>query len=407
MEVILRLKYDLLHNKIITDSPPSLQQLSRLVIAINLWSKDVFDKKIEPQKQIQENVLLLPIAESFKESVALMAEFLGEQISELHTAICQKIINIKGNWLALRNLIHWTSEGTVDKKNTFEAFADCENLEFITRLEIALTFHLEDQINGLSAQLPSDLDRIVAFGWDPRNHPAMDGEKSYFELLHSHNINYVTSFISALGMKNDLNCYYCWQHLTDQQKFECERDRYFWSAVSLNVFIFLFTKLDAVQKLTVLQLRDEYLYNRLLNAFLDLRWFSFFEIGIKEFHYYLSTARLLLLLNACIKKALSTFAYKKKYTQACVTLIEYLNERMLATSSSLDIDTASRIVSTLIYNNEEKLLHSFIQSLTNELSMSVLDSNILFLSSVSFESNDNDNRLHFTLQPRQFCCGIL
>ena len=134
MKAILNLQYDIVHDKIICDSPPLLKQLTTVKTATNLWyPENEFNQWYcsANQKKIQDKVPSLTIPKTLKESVALMAELVEDQLSQLNYLV-HNVISFSSYWFILKKSIHWTTEGTIDKRRTLEAFADCEELDLET-----------------------------------------------------------------------------------------------------------------------------------------------------------------------------------------------------------------------------------------------------------------------------------
>ena len=62
-------------------------------------------------------------------------------------------------------------------------------------------------------------------------------------------------------------------------------------------------------------------------VFLDLRWFSFFQLCLDEVSNTLEPVCVLYLLSVCLEVLAAKFAYKAKYKQVCVNVIHLLNNK--------------------------------------------------------------------------------
>ena len=197
MEKFLNFQYDLLQNKIIYDSPPSRRQLSTVKVSINVWyEENVFENwdvaqtnNIQNwnmvQRNVQDKVPSLTIPKTLKEALALMAELIGNELKVLFQKLLIFIIEFPRDWHFLKKGIYWTTQGTIDKKRTLEAFADCEDLELATRFEIAQMFFLKKHINELALKLPPNfIPKLDDFNYASlREMPGVSTAREHFGIL--------------------------------------------------------------------------------------------------------------------------------------------------------------------------------------------------------------------------------
>ena len=363
MEVILNLKYDFVHNKIIYNVIPSLRHLATVRIAINLWyEEEVIEKWNTTQRTIEGKVPSLTIPESLKEKIALMAELIGQQLDNLSSIVSRRL-NFQSKWHLLHKEIYWTAEGTIDKKRTFEAFTDCEELDLETRFAIASDFYLEDRINALSVQLP-----LNYFEWNENyfyslsEMAGLSTARKHFGLLPWTVPNYYRCCIYDDSV-TEMQYYFYWQHFTEETKNEFILDLYN-PCASEDVILFLVTQHNDLQKQQLLQ--SESTLCDLLDALLDLRWFPFFVACINEVSGILDTHTVLRLLLTCVRQLDSTFAYRIKYARVCANLIRLLNNKEAINDYCLSDYDMRRIVCILLKVEEIKCLESFLEWLSVE-----------------------------------------
>ena len=366
METISNLKYSLLHNKIIYDFPSRLQDLATVKVACNLWyeQEDIGIGNNELQRKIQRKIPLLEIPKSLKEDVALMAELSGNEINEL-SKVVDRTMNFTNQWLLLRGRIYWTSEATIDKKRTVEAFADCKDLDLGTRFEIALEFYLDDRINSLSIRLPPDYVKNNGIRY-PSLYimNSVSTARKHFGISSWTSSNYTERFMKALKRNNEIECHFYWQCLTKQEKSEFAWGLLHHCENRQNIFLHVFTDLEQDQKLQLL--RNEYLVCCLLRALLDMRWIKFFSIGTKEMGHCLRSFYFLTIIEIGLEKLIVSYVYKKKYRQVCVLLIKCLNNENSASFRRHNCHIIQSIMSTLVENEESYLINVFLDSMSTE-----------------------------------------
>ena len=79
---------------------------------------------------------------------------IGDQLTLFRRSLPDSLNEVKCG--LMKDKMHWTSQGTIDKKSTVQALADATDLDVETRFQIAVTFRLEDRVNQLSSQMPTD-----------------------------------------------------------------------------------------------------------------------------------------------------------------------------------------------------------------------------------------------------------
>ena len=363
METIFNLKYNLLHNKIIHNSPPSLRHLATVKAAINLWYEEkVITEWNDAQRNIQDKVPLLEIPKSLQENVAFKAELVGDQLYKFDE-IVYKCIHFRSHWHVLQIKIHWTGEGTVDKKRTLEVFTFSTELDLETRFKIAVEFYMEDRINALAVQLPSnfvvkDENKFSSL----YEMPGVSAAREHFGILSWTAPNYYDCFVDDETL-NELQMIFYWQQLTEQDKLDFILDLYN-PCYTDDVYLFLVTQPDTEQKIQVLQ--RENVICKLLETFLNLRWFPFFASYLNEMSDILELNFVLSLLCTCVYNLKLAFAYKTNYAQTFYRLIELLKSKRLKDNSLLDFYDMSTTVSILLRNEDKKFLEAFLACVTVE-----------------------------------------
>lgn len=370
MKTFSNVKYDLVHNKIIHTSPPSLKHLSAIKIAISFWyakpvvkereyfraSEDEILNDYYLQEEIHEKIPSLTIPETLKVDVALMTELVSEQLSKL-TDIIEKVKDFPKKWFVLQNKICWTIQGTADIKRTAEAFADCEDVDLESRFKIALEFYLEEQINALSVQLPPFYvkDNEIDLTRNKYNESSLDftslyemetvsTARNHFGIKARPATNYKKA---ALSGSNELACQYYWQKLTEQEKFEVTEALYTLYHYNRHPNIFMFYTLQLNEEQKVAFMKSGFFTYNLLYALLDMQWFSFFVDFLNEVSHLLRIEYLLTIFWECIKKMGCTFAFQKKFVPVCTKLIRLYKERSVPVPSLIwasVVDNAERLI---------------------------------------------------------------
>ena len=229
MEEFLNLNYDWAHSKIICESPAKPYQFETAKSVLNLWYGALPDlNRISKTVREVQNRIELILPETCQNYAKQIAELVGEQLTELI-----KLLNLKNlltenqiSWHFMKDKLHWTLQGSINKKSTAEALAGAIDLNVETRFRIAVTFCLEDRINSLSVYLPTNYvetrrdDLLVIGAMDvdsiARKHFHIKSPASDFtEYFQGH---YSSHFTKALREKNDLASAYFWQFLTEQNK---------------------------------------------------------------------------------------------------------------------------------------------------------------------------------------------
>ena len=108
-------------------------------------------------RELQQRVALLELPETCKNGVSIKAELIGEQVIEIEGLLPDKFYCVnQTKWHFMKAKLHWTWEGTIDKKSTAEAFVDSTDLNAKERFQVAIKFCLEDRINSLSIHMPTN-----------------------------------------------------------------------------------------------------------------------------------------------------------------------------------------------------------------------------------------------------------
>ena len=366
METIFNLKYDIVCNNIIYDSPLPLRQLASVKIAINFWNKEKVIKKWEvAHRRIQGKVPSLTIPKCLKENLALMAELVGDQLNNFDELV-KEILNFRKKWQLLKELIHWTTQGTINKKRTLETFADCKELLLKTRFKLALKFYLENQINSLSVKLsPSFI-----YEFDEIRFPSLyelkgaSTARQHFGILSGTVPDYLESFSDDVMIKHEIKYHFYWQQLTEQEKRHYALSLY--NPYELpDITLFVFTQHE--KELNVLLLQNKSAIRKLLVALLDLRWLPFFVACMNEISSLLKPKSVIKLLYACVGKLDSTFAYKPNYAQECARLAQLLYSKKTDINDTLDTRyNINRIVILLFKHKEWNSLEVFFRCLIAE-----------------------------------------
>ena len=372
METLQTLKYDWLHSKLVLDSPPTLFQQATVKIASNAWLEEetyvylLRDSHI-PIYDIILNVVtnkirFLNLPKKVKNAVAEMTELVGEQLSA--------VLRVVSDFLGCRNLwkdkIYWTAQGTIDKRRTAEALADSADLDVETRLKVAVVFYLEDRINSLSIQMPNDYYDRNSEWFEKFNDIAdMDGvtiAKKHFNISKQSQDTYERMFEKMLKTRNDLGCGYYWQLLTEDEK----RDAlYFNHEIALYTHgLFLFIHRSEERRLEFLQ-NDRNCFRILCELSTRIEWFPIFYATVRvDVLKLLNETYLNCLLTASVDRVQWTVAFKNKYAEICVVLVEFLLSFPSLSSDSNECIMES--LNNLLEENEKELVKYCLQSLRIE-----------------------------------------
>lgn len=368
MDDILNLKFDLARNKIISNSPPSLQQVATVQIGVKLWHAEVIKifNFYEHQRMVQDNLSLLIMPKSLKDKVAQILELIGEQLFRLCRSM-EKIFEFRARWLLLRSRICWTSQCTIDKQSTAKNFADCEDLALETRFEIALEFCLETHIEALYRKFSRDyIKRVRDFAWHVPSLWVMESSSGIhvrfpLKLMHYYQFHF---YIWRFG-NSDIVRFIFWEKLAAYEKREIVNALSNFYCGCPEIVLFLFTLLNTEQKLDYLQNRK--LAFNLLKALLDLIWFPDFVDCIREMTSFLDANSKLLLLHSCIRVNLwFKLTYKNKYADICEMLVQQLlldncKSAAFRLFHSFDCQILKNIVITLLKTEEFSLLKTFLK----------------------------------------------
>ena len=398
METLLDLKFDLAHNKIIVGSPPSLKQLTSVRVAVNLWYEEEIDKwdVEELQTQVQGKVPPLTIPETLKGNIALMSELVGDQLDKFTTSL-EEILNFPAKWRILQNRIHWTSQGTIDMKSTAESFADCEVVDIVTRFKIAVEFYLNDRLDALYDDLPLSYIKNLK-GMDFPSLCVMFGHDIVSKLPRQLRARFPPDFRKRFKLileeSNKVVCHFYWQLLGDNIKRIILQEFSEVYYKQPDIFVFLFTQFEQEEKVRLLS-NDSHFVFRLLDALLDLRWFSILDGCISKMSKCLKTPEILCLLCTCAMKLESSLAYKNKYVPICAMLIQLHRNRTSTHNYSYDTTDWNfllAIAMSFLASEKMAFLEELLESMSAENRKKLLSHSdipslmMLFASSLKFKT---------------------
>ena len=417
MERLLNLKYDLVRNKIILNSPPSLRELATVRVAVNQWYEEAIDNwnVNELQSVMQDKVLLLIVPETLKENIALMSELVGDQLNEF-IRLVEKILCISTQWRILQNRIYWTSQGTIDLKSTVESFADCDDLNLETRFKIAVEFYLEDRFDALIDQLPSDYFDDVNGNDFPslcimNGMPGRDSASTVHSKISStYPPDSTQRFKLALEKSNKTVCHFYWLLLAKSSRLMILSDLAETYFNLPDIFVFLFTQFEQETKVELLHDNSYFVFN-LLNALFGLHWFPILDACVSEMSNCLEIIGILILLaKFATKKLESSFAYKEKYTQKCFTFIQLLKRKTSETNYSYDArdwQILSSVSCGFLLSRKEILFEILLESMSAENRKELFSHfncfilKVLLVFSVMFDTNDIFSILLPSIEDRQ------
>ena len=334
---ILDFDYDWLHNKAICHSPASLYQLSTLKITINLWYEEetldilegiklkIAHYVVEERllKKMHNKVSLLPFPNKLKNAVGKMIELTRKQLSSFLGGFMPDKFVQQNRWPLLKNVIRWTSQGTIDTLTTAKALADAEDLDIEIRFEIALVFFLEDRVNALYVYISPNyfkenkkyLPNIVA----------MDDNllaKCHFGLQRYAPVH-DNIFDELFIYENYLGVFYCWQHFSQQFK-----NRFLNSfdiqdlTIDCNSSVCFFTLCDKEKKLQLLQNED--CCSMILHNLIGTQWLPMFFKYKEEMKIFLTANLAVEILEHCLRNLETTVAHKKEYIEICNFFFEFV-----------------------------------------------------------------------------------
>ena len=355
MESLLDLKYDWLHNKIITDSPAKLYQLAMVKTAICLWNgEEITYKKLS--KVVLKKIPFLTLAKLVKNDVAHMVELLFTQMLELNILIS---IHASKHVTVCKSKIYWTPQGTIDHKRTFETLVDATDLELEIRFTIAIFSCMKDRINALSIQLPSSyLSRNDHLKDIITNMDGITTTKKHFNIPEPGH-NYFEGFKRVLYQTNFLSIHYYWYHLTEQEKLFFLKPEYF--ARFRKKALFFFTECDKEEKLQLIQ--NEYCCLWIAVNLTSPELLPVFDKCIKDLLLFLTADSVVKLLCVVVEYLMLTVAYKKKYLEISAMLLQVLkNEHNLTSLQSHSDNALMRVLYDLMFKEGQKLVIDFLDS---------------------------------------------
>ena len=330
MENLLNLKYDWAHSKIIYNSLATLYQQATVKIALIFW----FGKRsdVEPEylryEKLQEKIQKLPLAEPIKEDITLTMELIGEQLIQLEQILPPKLRD-QSVWVVLKDKIHWTSQGTIDKLKTAEAIIDSKDFDVETKFQTATVFCLEDQINALSVQM--DPDYLVEADLFDHNIDTMLGTskaRKHFGIVHVAP-DFKENFEKALDASNELACLYYWQCFTDREKRDIVKSDFLYDLYNdfhnySNYMIFFFTLLGKKQKLQLVQ--NETYFRVLLHQLLSPQFLPVFYKFAKDFPKLLKFHTVLELLTTSLDKMVFSRIANRNYLNISSMLLHFISK---------------------------------------------------------------------------------
>ena len=370
MKALLNLKFDLPHNKIIENSPASLEQLATIQIAVSLCYRAELTKSMTNDDKCKTKVILqngissLPIPPSIKDVVELMVAVTADQLYKIRLdASPHSEIFLSINSNLLQRKLQWTSQGTIDKKRTAQALAESSELNVKTRFEIAAEFYLEEQINALSVHLPRNyLEKHKRKFYSINEMKGLSIARKHFGILQpvSHSKD-----LFPFGV-DEINCHYLWEHLTEAEKLDVYADS---SCIYFpNVVLFLFSEASKEQKLQLLQ--NEEICSIIMKKLMDLEWLSVFNACIDEALKFLKGQTIVSLLHLSsykIQKKRELFATKKKYAQVFCTLSDFLSATSLDSNDESSVAKSITCVLTVFQEERKmKVAKMILQSLQTE-----------------------------------------
>ena len=380
MEILLNLKYDWIHNRIIYDSPARLYHLTVVKTAISIWYGQVDD--LEQRYEYVSNnffeaILSLALPETVKDDIARMIELIGDQLSVFKRPLPNSVNEIR--WGILKDKINWTSQGTIDKKRTVEALADATELNMESRFQIAVTFCLEDRVNELSSHMPSDY--LTKHRMWLHKIEVLDGAimgKKHFSILKtvsnfSWQNNCKAHLKKMLTVRNDLACHYFWQRTIEQQKLQTLTWEYIKKTAYCTNYtysrsycmLFLFTNCDKEKRIQLL--RNEKCFFHLVDQLCNIEWLSVLDECFIDILKLLTADFAVMLLNSNVQRLKLTVAYRKNYVQICLMLLQFLCKKLLATSLPLFLNNSlTHSMYDLIEVGETKAIKAFLELVSIE-----------------------------------------
>ena len=424
MERLLNLKFDLEHNKIISDSPDSLQKLATNKIALCLWHGE----KIciyNDETTILKKIASLKLYEAIEDKIGIMATLIANQLQLLKRSITDNLfekIFCSGNCFQAQNKIYWTSQCTIDKKRTIEALADCIDINVETRFELATNFYLEKQINFLSVQLPRDYlfirsDKTIT------DMECVSTAREHFGISQTTPLDYKSSFRQALcGFGNEISCLYYWHYHTEVEKAEIFTSRCYNRIDCPNMALFLFTEASRRQKLELLE--DQYFSSKLFNDLLNLQGLFIFNTCIDEIFSELYMGTRMGILSVCtdkIYKSFAIFANKKMFAQIIVKIFNslhkmnsifddqfwsYISDCITNVAIGCFDEEEIKLSKMILESIEDKVLRKWFLDLSLEDLTSLLSDNCLeqeishFVLSFAFSSVEERETLFTKINPK-------
>ena len=322
MEKLLSLDYDWIHSKIIyNNSPPRLYQIALVNVSLS-----VFNSKLEVKRtnqiisNIQKQITETTIPKSVGNDIASTLRWMKIQLLEFKKLIC---LNKKRTHPFTLDRLHWTSQGTIDKMKTVETMSDAKDLSKPLKMQIAVVFCLEDQVESLSFELPNTFtlrsEDCLSNISQMNNIPIA---KSHFKLPKT-KPDFKHCFRKMLKMENELASHYYWQLLTDKEKLDILEPKFInnlYCSLDSSYMVFIFTHCDREKRFQLLQ-HQNHRYN-LLRQLLNPQWLQIFNGCIKDVVKSLVAQSVVNLIDICAKRMLIG-VYKEKYVDICVLLLKH------------------------------------------------------------------------------------
>ena len=370
MENLLNLKCDWLHGKTVRDSPQTLYQLATVKITIALLYEDFVDfTAIERKiKKVYEKLLLMKLPKRIGNNFGQTIELIGDQLFKFRRLL-PDLFPIQ-NCCWLRDIICWTSQGTIDKIRTAEELIETSELDVETKFQIAILFRLEDQINKFTTKLPHNfLEKnkkwLLNIAGIDRSSIA-----KYFDFGLSETFpDSLECFQKMLEKSNEIGCYFNWKLLSEEEKLyvmtpDFIDGLYIHVDNDSNYMLFLFTQCNKEQKLQLLQ-NEEYLYI-LMQQFLGLQWLAVFDVCLIDALNFMTVHSVLKLFYKTTKKVSSTIVDKKTYLEKCETILQFLSKDCsITTLSSASNNLIMNALWVLLQEGEINLVKNFLKSIEN------------------------------------------
>ena len=376
MEALCNLEYDWICSKIVSDSPPTLQQSAAIRIAFSFWHRLLRESMDISQvySNLEYKVQLEMNPECLKNDVLQVVELIRVQLLNLIQLLPNIILEQK-KWSFLKDKIFWTLDGTINKNRTAEALADAIDLDVESRFQVAVTFCLEDRVNTLAVQMPPDyLQKNINF--DFNDVAAINDTfiaKQHFG-ISDYVPNYVKSFYKMQDNKNELGCYYFWQRLTEEEKVELTEEQFKdllhleakyldedFDNVNTYAILLFFMHCDKEDQLKIIH--NERYCCVLLQQLLELQFFPILNACINNALEHMSANSVIQLLHKTSLIAQSANVYKNITDK----ILKYLlQEHLIVAGNSESSNLVLRAMQRLIEAKEIELVKNFLTSAGSE-----------------------------------------